>query len=153
MVGTDQASVNEILGIASSSGTASPALQNASPMIASPAPEIHSTPQPAPTKDKSSKRKREDCEKAQEKEEKRARKEARRLAKQSKSEDVKDELDASAIESATDPSFAAGGGMKVSTLSVQDYLQGQLMKRRAALIRQKRGEDASLWSRAASVQV
>lgn len=169
MVGTDLASVNEILGIASSAGTSSSAPVDDSlksipesttgARVGQPVePEIKED-----KKHKKHKRKRED-EDSTIGDEKRARKEAKRQAKevkkeakekkknkeQSESSTPSEETPDTKVEASSDPSFAAGGGMKVSTMSVHEYLQNKLIKRRAAIVRRKREEDASLWNRVAT---
>lgn len=121
------------------------------------------------SEDKMGKRKREDENLDAEPSDKKARKEAKRIAKELKKEKRErkrkakeggeEALDGDGeeapltvpMEPSSDPSFKAGGGMQVSTMSVQDYLQNKLMKRRAALIRQKREEEANFWKRTAAV--
>jgi Pin2-interacting protein X1 len=153
MVGTDLASVNEILGIASPAGSSSPAPLE----VPATADTINGTTAAIPsalsvyTKDEERTRKRK---RGEETGDKAARKEAKRLAKDAKREEKrkrKEKPTEAVVDTSTDPSFAAGGGMKVSTLSVHDYLSNQLMKRRAALVRRKREEEASLWNRAAAI--
>lgn len=169
MVGTDLASVNEILGIASTAGSSVPIDEF-----------IKSTPESSletnkqrfdeleTKKDKKHKRKREEEkpdiattreEKKARKEAKRQAKEVRREAKEEKKKKKKRQPEGNTrtediykpnLEASSDPSFEAGGGMKVSTMSVHEYLQSKLMKRRAAIVRQKREEDASLWNRVAT---
>lgn len=80
--------------------------------------------------------------KRQAKEERREKKEKRRRVKEGET----------AVEPASDPSFAAGGGMLVSSLSVQDYLQNKLILRRAAIVRRQREEEGGVWKRAALVR-
>ncbi|UZJ56334.1 hypothetical protein CBS101457_005654 [Exobasidium rhododendri] len=174
MVGADLASVNEILGISSAS------LNSPVPSVISPSPVIAEVPEKAEMVEQSEKGKgkRKRSEGTAEEyvsDDKKARREAKRIAKEAKrerkekkrkgklqnqddeeeSKDEEKEVLKVPMEPSSDPSFKAGGGMKVSSLSVQDYLQNKLMKRRAALVRQRReaaaNEEASLWKRAAMV--
>lgn len=177
MVGNDLASVNEILGIASSSGSSSPAPKDVSPVAVTL--KSNSKVEGAKTvievgeeKSEKKKGKRKRSEEVEEtvSDDKKARRDAKRKAKEAKKErkdkkrkdrlklEEMEELEAPLtvpMEPSSDPSFKAGGGMKVSSLSVQDYLQNKLIKRRAALVRQRREEaakdEANLWKRAAMV--
>lgn len=175
MVGNDLSSVNEILGIASPSGSnspapiASPAL---SPKLADPSSEEEDTES---ERKKEKKRKREGSEMDEkdgsktssksDKEERKRRKEEKKLAKASKKEEKRKAKSEASQDNVTpqpasivaqdtsDPSFSAsGGGNRVSTLSVQQYLSNKLMLRKAEIVRKRRLQEDGVWSRAATVQ-
>lgn len=203
MVGNDLSSINEILGIASPSGSTSPAM--ASPVTGgSPAPvqlpasiasDEESSSSSADEVGKKAERKaaakaarkaekeRKKMEKREreagalpgqdaegkknkkEKKEKKRRREQEAVADSTKAEQRnskrrrQDETIAMQVEvptgttKASDPSFeVSGGGNRVSSLSVQQYLSNKLMLRRAELIRQRRAREESVWGRAAMVQ-
>lgn len=128
MVGQDQASVNEILGIASStSGSATPQalLSGTSTPLA----------EPAPTRALEEKRT------------------ATTDSLPSRSETREVSARPPPTTSGADPSFESGGGMKVSNLSVQEYLTRALMRRKADIVKRKQREERGVWDRAKEVQV
>lgn len=171
MVGNDLSSVNEILGIASPSGSNSPA-PIASPVLSpkptEPQSEIDKTES---DRKKEKKRKREEANLGNtdsvksEKGDRKKRKEEKRMLKASKKEEKKKaKIEAKQASQQTispsivmhdtsDPSFSAsGGGNRVSSLSVQQYLSNKLMMRKAEIVRKRRMQEEGVWNRAATVQ-
>lgn len=155
--GSDAVSLNEILGIASpSSGSPAPNSSKESPVPFAPPP---AAAEAATAESKEGRKKRKREEKEREKEERKRKGKAikedetkKSKSKKSRGKSISDGGDDEATRPpCSDPSFEAGSGNVVSPLSVQDYLQGRLMQRRAALIRRQRAEQDAVWQRAAAV--
>jgi hypothetical protein len=146
MVGSDSVSINEILGITTPSGASSPAPLSAqstaapTPRAASPSSSV------AETKAAAKAAKASAAEAAA-----RANIAATEAGERPKSMVAVTE----ALPPSADPSFASGGGMIVSPLSVQEYLSRRLTVKKAAILRAQREkqkqDDDAVWARAATV--
>ncbi|PWN41525.1 hypothetical protein IE81DRAFT_170480 [Ceraceosorus guamensis] len=136
MVGQDQTSVNEILGIVSSpSGSATPQQSQSgtsTPLVDAPKSASRSAANSKrPSGESSSSSSLPNAQ-------------TRGISTAARTE-------AQAVT--VDPSFEPGAGMRVSNLSVQEYLTRALMRRKAEIVKKKQREEGGVWDRAREVQI